>query len=99
LNYAFLASRLQSASLQTKLLRHSGIVTSRPSFDNALCAFNVKIEIDPLSNPCEITAPKLIKKLADIYFTHVSQTAESTFYVSTRQMALWKSQMEDYTSD
>ncbi|GJR27881.1 hypothetical protein Tco_1104113 [Tanacetum coccineum] len=28
LNYAFLASRLQSASLQTKLLRHSGIVAS-----------------------------------------------------------------------
>nr|GEU66340.1 hypothetical protein [Tanacetum cinerariifolium] len=33
LNYAFLASRLQSASLQTKLLLHSGIVASRcPSF-------------------------------------------------------------------
>jgi hypothetical protein len=98
-NYAFLASRFQSASLQTKLLRHSGIETSGPSFDDALCAFNVKIKIDLLSNPCEIAAPKLMKKLADIYFTRVTQTAESTFSLSTRQVALWKSQMEDYTSD
>ena len=99
LNYAFLASRFQSAGLQTKLLRHSGIVTSGPSFDDALCAFNEKMEIDLLSNLCEIAAPKLLKKLADIYFTNVTHTAESTFSLSTRQVALWKSQMEDYTSD
>ncbi|GKD08356.1 hypothetical protein Tco_1188041 [Tanacetum coccineum] len=51
LNYAFLASRLQYASLQSKLLRHSNIVTSGPAFDNALSAFNAKMEIDLLSNP------------------------------------------------
>ncbi|GJQ92629.1 putative reverse transcriptase domain-containing protein [Tanacetum coccineum] len=51
LSYAFLASRLQSASLQTKLLRHSGIVSSGLAFDNALNAFNVKMKIDLLSNP------------------------------------------------
>ncbi|GKB71596.1 hypothetical protein Tco_0933008 [Tanacetum coccineum] len=49
LRYAFLASRLQSASLQTKLLRHSDIVSSRLAFDNALNAFNVKMDIDLLS--------------------------------------------------
>ncbi|GKC57606.1 hypothetical protein Tco_1085204, partial [Tanacetum coccineum] len=37
LNYAFLASRLQSASLQTKLLRYFGIVTYGPTFDDASC--------------------------------------------------------------
>ncbi|GJV48598.1 hypothetical protein Tco_1438810 [Tanacetum coccineum] len=47
LNYSFLASRLQSTSLQTKLLRHS----------------------------------------------------ESIFSLSSRHMALWKSQMEDHTFD
>ncbi|GJY53392.1 hypothetical protein Tco_0445056 [Tanacetum coccineum] len=57
------------------------------------------MEIDLLSNPSKVASPKLIKKLADIYFTHVTQTAESTFYISTRQMALWKSQMEDHTSE
>ncbi|GKF37591.1 hypothetical protein Tco_0114349, partial [Tanacetum coccineum] len=36
LNYAFLASRLQSARLQTKLLRHTGIVAFGPNFDDAL---------------------------------------------------------------
>ncbi|GJV44339.1 ankyrin repeat-containing protein ITN1-like protein [Tanacetum coccineum] len=99
LSYAFLASRLQSASLQSKLLQHSGIVSFGLAFDSALNAFNVKMEIDPLSNPSEIAAPKLMKKLADIYFTSVTQMAESTFSLSTRQMALWKSQMEDHTSD
>ncbi|GKA66401.1 hypothetical protein Tco_0766209 [Tanacetum coccineum] len=66
---------------------------------SALNAFNVKMEIDHLSNPSEIATPKLMKKLADIYFTSVTQMAESTFSLSTRQMALWKSQMEDHTSD
>ncbi|GKE47265.1 hypothetical protein Tco_1478523 [Tanacetum coccineum] len=32
----FLASRLQSASLETKLLRHSGIVAYGPAFDDSL---------------------------------------------------------------
>ncbi|GJT34418.1 reverse transcriptase domain-containing protein, partial [Tanacetum coccineum] len=71
LNYAFLASRLQSASLQTKLLRHSGIVASGPAFEDALCGFNLKMEIDLLSNPTKIAAPKLMKKLADIYISRV----------------------------
>nr|GEV87896.1 hypothetical protein [Tanacetum cinerariifolium] len=51
LNYAFLASRLQSASLQTKLLRHCGIVASGSIFHDALCAFNTKMKTDILSNP------------------------------------------------
>jgi hypothetical protein len=99
LNYAFLASRLQSACLQTKLLRSSGIVTTSPSFDDALCTFNVSMDIDLLSNPNEIAAPKLMKKLADIHFTRVAQTVESTFHLSPRQIALWNSLKEDYMSD
>nr|GEY76615.1 hypothetical protein [Tanacetum cinerariifolium] len=71
LNYAFLASRLQSAALQTKLLRHVDIVASGPTFDDAL----------------------------NIYFTRVTKDAISTFSLSSRQMALWQSQMEDHTSD
>ncbi|GJT69080.1 reverse transcriptase domain-containing protein [Tanacetum coccineum] len=98
LNYAFLASRLQSVGLQTKLLRHAGIFDYRPNFDDALCVFNTSIKNDIMSNSSEIAAPKLMKKLADIYFTRVTNTAESTFSLSPRQMALWKSQMEDHTS-
>ncbi|GKA71519.1 UBP1-associated protein 2C-like protein [Tanacetum coccineum] len=88
-----------SASLQTKLLLHSGIVASRPAFNDALCAFNVKMETDLLSSASEIAAPKLMKKLAHIYFTRVTQTAESTFSIFSRQIALWQSQMDDHTSD
>ncbi|GKE19648.1 hypothetical protein Tco_1427225, partial [Tanacetum coccineum] len=73
LNYAFLASRLESAGLQTKLLRHTGIVAFEPIFDDALCVFNTSMEIDLLSNPSEIVALKLMKKMADIYFTRVTK--------------------------
>ncbi|GKD77849.1 hypothetical protein Tco_1340470 [Tanacetum coccineum] len=54
LNYAFIASRLQSATLQTKLLRDVGIVAPGSTFDDALCVFNNAIEIDFLSNPSEM---------------------------------------------
>ncbi|GJV72684.1 RNA-directed DNA polymerase [Tanacetum coccineum] len=61
----------QSAGLQTKLLRHTNIVASEPNFDDALCVFNTSMETEFLSNPSEIAAPKLMKKMADIYFTTV----------------------------
>ncbi|GJR08519.1 hypothetical protein Tco_0791171 [Tanacetum coccineum] len=51
LNYAFLASRSQSAALQTKLLRHTGVVASGPTLDDVLCVFNTSKETDILSNP------------------------------------------------
>ncbi|GJW94793.1 hypothetical protein Tco_0174465 [Tanacetum coccineum] len=88
LNYTFLASKLKSAILQTKLLQHSCIIDYAPAFNDALCVFNTKMETGLLSNTSEITSPKLMKKLADIYFTRVTQTAESTFSLSSRQMAL-----------
>ncbi|GJT90847.1 hypothetical protein Tco_1079692 [Tanacetum coccineum] len=99
LNYVFLASRLQSVGLQTKLLRHTGIDSPEPIFDDALSMFNTSMETDLLSNQSEIAAPKLMKKMADIYFTRVTKNAKSTFSLSPRQMALWTSQMEDHTSD
>ncbi|GJR95067.1 hypothetical protein Tco_0267241 [Tanacetum coccineum] len=74
-------------------------VASRPTLEDALCVFNTTMEIDLLSNPSEITAPKLMKKLAYIYFTCVTQTRKSNFSLSPRQMALRQSQMEDHTSD
>ncbi|GKC14602.1 hypothetical protein Tco_1011384 [Tanacetum coccineum] len=85
--------------LGTKLLRHTGIVSPGPIFYDALSVFNTSMETDLLSSPSEIVAPKLIKKIADLYFTRVTKNAESTFSLSPRQMALWTSQMEDHTSD
>nr|GEX22540.1 hypothetical protein [Tanacetum cinerariifolium] len=71
----------------TKLLWHVGIVASSSTFDDGLCVFNTSMKIDLLSNPSEIAAPKLMKKIADIYFTRVTKDAESTFSLSTRQVA------------
>ncbi|GJV65073.1 hypothetical protein Tco_1475901 [Tanacetum coccineum] len=51
LNYAFLASRLQSDGLQTKLLQHTDIVAFGPNFNDALHVFNMSMETDFLSNP------------------------------------------------
>ncbi|GKD62061.1 hypothetical protein Tco_1299570, partial [Tanacetum coccineum] len=99
LNYAFLALRLQSAGLHNMLLRHANIVDCGPTFNDALCAFNMTMETGLLSNPSDIAAPKLMKKLSNIYFTRVIDTTESTFSLSPRHMALWKSQAEDHTSD
>nr|GEV51023.1 hypothetical protein [Tanacetum cinerariifolium] len=83
LNYAFLASRLQSASLQTKLLRHAGIVASGTTFDDALCMFNTKMETDLLSNlsvplfsvlkPCSACSKVFTR---DIYGDHVVSCAD-----------------------
>ncbi|GJV03252.1 hypothetical protein Tco_1336821, partial [Tanacetum coccineum] len=82
LNYAFLASRLQSVGLQTKLLRQTSFVSLGPIFDDALFVFNTSMKIDLLSNPSEITTPKLMKKMADIYFILVTKNAEFAFPLS-----------------
>ncbi|KAL6573420.1 hypothetical protein OROHE_001879 [Orobanche hederae] len=97
-HYAFLASRLQSASLQTKLLRHAGIVSLGRAFEDALGLFTRTVESDILSNPSEVDAPKLMRKLEDMYFTKVTASAGSTPFFSHRQSALWKSQPGDHTS-
>ncbi|GJX49926.1 hypothetical protein Tco_0276771, partial [Tanacetum coccineum] len=84
---------------RANLLRHVGIVTYGSTFDDALCMFNNAMEIDFLSTPSEVVAPKLMKKMADIYFTRVTKDVESSFSLSPRQMALWQSQRENHTSD
>ncbi|GKA68097.1 hypothetical protein Tco_0768014, partial [Tanacetum coccineum] len=79
LNYDFIALRLQSAALQTKLLRHVGIVTSGSTFDDALCVFNNAMEIDFLSVPLfSISKPcSACSKVftGDVYGDHVVSCA------------------------
>ncbi|GKA54087.1 hypothetical protein Tco_0753036 [Tanacetum coccineum] len=74
LNYVFLASRLQSAGLQTKLLRHTGIVSPEPIFDDALSVFNTSMETDLLSNPSiplfSVSKPCSRVFAGDIYGDH-----------------------------
>ena len=98
-HYPFIASRLQSAELQAKLLLPSGIIASGPAFDDALTLFNETTASDLLNNPSEIAAPKLMKRLTDIYFAKVAASAESVFSLTPHQVALWKSQQGAHSSD
>ncbi|GKB69721.1 hypothetical protein Tco_0931133 [Tanacetum coccineum] len=95
LNYAFIASRLQSAALQTKLLRHVGIVTSGSTFDDALCVFNNAMEIDFLSTLSEVAAPKIMKKCKSNISTRVTRMLNPPFPISS-PMALWQFQRRRY---
>ncbi|XP_074313962.1 uncharacterized protein LOC141649165 [Silene latifolia] len=99
MHYAFLASRLQSAELQAKLLRPSSIIVAGPTFDDALRNFNEVTSSDLLRDPSEIVAPNRMKKLADIYFTKVTANSDSVFSLTPRQVALWKSQQGAHSSD
>ncbi|GKB68757.1 hypothetical protein Tco_0930169, partial [Tanacetum coccineum] len=67
MNYAFLASRLQSADLQTKLLWHTGIIAFGPNFDDALC-----IPLFSMSKPCSACSRVFV---GDIYGDHAVSCA------------------------
>ncbi|GJX42657.1 hypothetical protein Tco_0257647, partial [Tanacetum coccineum] len=81
------------------LERSFDIVTTDHIFIRISFAIAKRVGTDLLSNPSEIAASKLMKKMIDIYFTRVTKNAKSTFSLSPRQMALWTSQREDHTSD
>nr|GFB29021.1 hypothetical protein [Tanacetum cinerariifolium] len=56
LNYAFIAFQLQFAGLQTKLLQHTGIVSTGPNFNDALSGFNTSMNTDLLNNPNHVVS-------------------------------------------
>ncbi|KAK9732675.1 hypothetical protein RND81_04G014600 [Saponaria officinalis] len=99
LHYAFLASRLQSAELLATLLRSSGIVARGSSSEVALRGCIEATGSDYLRNPSEIAAPRLMRKLADIYFTRFVADAESVFSLTPRHVTLWRSQQGGHASD
>ncbi|GJR27916.1 retrotransposon protein, putative, ty3-gypsy subclass [Tanacetum coccineum] len=77
-----ISSMRSSVGFQTKLLRPTGIVASGPTLDYALYVFNTSIEINILK---------------DIYFTQVTNTAESTFSLSPQQMTLLEIHLEAHS--
>nr|GEU98547.1 ribonuclease H-like domain-containing protein [Tanacetum cinerariifolium] len=74
LNYAFIALRLQYVGLQTKLLWHTDIVASGPTFDDALSVFTTSIEADLLSNPNDVYLPIRSSLLTHTELPHVKDT-------------------------
>ncbi|KAK9691330.1 hypothetical protein RND81_09G190100 [Saponaria officinalis] len=97
-HYAFLVSRVQTEVLQGALLTRAGVSGPGVSFDDAVRSF-VEVTCSDFFRGREIAAPRLMKTLADIYFTSVVGNAESGFSLSPRQVALWRSQQESHATD
>nr|GEX91107.1 CAAX amino terminal protease [Tanacetum cinerariifolium] len=68
IQYAFLASRLQTSNLQSKILSKTNIVSYVSSFQNALDAFNDMCKVDVLSLNTYASTPQMMKTLAKCYF-------------------------------
>nr|GEV30761.1 putative reverse transcriptase domain-containing protein [Tanacetum cinerariifolium] len=66
------------------------------AFEDALCGFNVKIQTNLLSNPTEIDAPKLMKKVAETYLTHDERL--DVYVDLTGSSPLTQTKMADFVS-
>ena len=61
INYAFLASRLQTSSLQARILANSDLHSLGPTFERALCVFRVDCGSNAFSLNDESAAPHMMK--------------------------------------
>nr|GEW96172.1 putative reverse transcriptase domain-containing protein [Tanacetum cinerariifolium] len=68
IQYAFLASRLQTSTLEAKILMKTGIESHGSSFQHALDAFNTTCNVNVLSVTTFTSAPQMMKTLAKCYF-------------------------------
>ncbi|GKA23254.1 hypothetical protein Tco_0709216 [Tanacetum coccineum] len=88
IQYAFLASRLQSSTLQTKILMKTGIESQGSSFKHALDVFNTICNIDVLSVTTCTSAPHMMKTLAKCYFGVIEKDLASKYTLSPRQVSI-----------
>ncbi|GKC82101.1 hypothetical protein Tco_1137818 [Tanacetum coccineum] len=68
IHYAFLASRLQTSTLQDKIMSKTCIVSHGSSFQYAIDVFNATCNVDVLSVTTDASAPHMMKTLAKCYF-------------------------------
>ena len=80
INYAFLASHLQTSSLQAKILANSDISSMGLAFERALGAFRVLCGFNAFSLNDELVAPHMMKKLAGAYFSVVEKSLASSLH-------------------
>ncbi|GJY65899.1 putative reverse transcriptase domain-containing protein [Tanacetum coccineum] len=88
IQYAFLASRLQSSTLQTKILMKTGIESQGSSFKHALDVFNTICNLDVLSVTTCTSAPHMMKTLAKCYFCVIEKDLASKYTLSPRQVSI-----------
>ncbi|GKE69127.1 hypothetical protein Tco_1527199, partial [Tanacetum coccineum] len=88
IQYAFLASRLQTSTLQTKILMKTAIESQGSSFKHALGVFNTTCNLVVLSVTGCTSAPHMMKTLAKCYFGVIEKDLVSKYSLSPRQVAI-----------
>ena len=91
INYVFLASRLQTNSLQAKILANRVISSLGFAFERALGAFRVLCGSNAFSLNHGSAAPHMMKKFAGAYFSVVENSLASTYMLTPRQVAILSS--------
>lgn len=89
--YAFIAPRLQTSEVQSRILRHEQLQSSSSplfveaveGFEKVVSGFKVADLYSDLSVP-----KKIMKKLADEYFLKISSAIHSDFSFDDRQLAI-----------
>ena len=87
-NYAFLASRLQTNSLQAKILANNDLPSLGSAFERALSVFRVLCGSNAFSFNNESAAPHMMKKLAGAYFKVFENNLVSNYMLTSRQVAI-----------
>ena len=98
-NYAFLAYRLQTSSLQAKILSNSVLPSLGPAFEWALSVFYVLYDSNAFSLNDEFVSPHMIQKLAGAYFNVVENNLVSSYMVTPRQVVILSSTREPHAQD
>src|SRR5688572_28031441 len=99
INYAFLASRLQTSLLQAKILAHSDVSSLGSTFERALGLFQVLCGSNAISLNDEPAAPQMMKKLTWAYFNVVEKSLASSYNLTPRQAAILSSSQEPHAQN
>ncbi|GJR72076.1 RNA-directed DNA polymerase, eukaryota [Tanacetum coccineum] len=88
IQYAFLASRLQTSTLQTKILMKTAIESHGSSFKHALDVFNTTCNLVVLSVTTCTSAPHMMKTLAKCYFGIIEKYLVFKYTLSPRHVTI-----------
>ena len=99
IQYAFLASRLQSSTVQTRILSGTGITSLGPSFQLALDDFRAVCGVGVVDVTTSTFAPQIMKSLAKCYFGAIDASLASKYGLSSRQVALLSCVREPHAQD
>ena len=98
INYAFLASRLQTCLLQAKIL-DCDLSSPGSAFQRALALFRIFCGSNAFCLNDEPVAPYMMKKLVGAYFSVVEKSLASSYMLTPRQVAFLSSTREPHAQD